>query len=49
MYDHGLITPVVALIIWSLIVLVWLYATRIPAMSRAVPEKCEAVFGREPL
>lgn len=35
MYEHGLIAPVVALIVWSLIVLVWLYATRIPAMARA--------------
>lgn len=35
MYEHGLIAPVVALVIWSLIMLVWLYATRIPAMSKA--------------
>lgn len=35
MYSHGLIAPVVALIIWSLIVLIWLYARRIPAMSAA--------------
>ena len=35
MYDHGLIAPVVALVIWSLVVLVWLYATRIPAMGKA--------------
>jgi hypothetical protein len=35
MYEHGMITPVVALVIWSLIMLIWLYATRIPAMSRA--------------
>ncbi len=35
MYEHGMIAPVVALIAWSLIMLIWLYATRIPAMSRA--------------
>lgn len=35
MYEHGLIAPVVALAAWSLIMLLWLYATRIPAMSRA--------------
>ncbi|MGD9980917.1 MAG: MAPEG family protein [Hyphomonadaceae bacterium] len=35
MYDHGMIAPVVALVIWSLIMLIWLYATRIPAMSKA--------------
>lgn len=35
MYEHGMIAPVVALIAWSLIMLIWLYATRIPAMSKA--------------
>jgi hypothetical protein len=30
-----MIAPVVALIAWSLIMLIWLYATRIPAMSKA--------------
>jgi len=35
MYEHGMIAPVVALIIWSLIMLIWLYATRIPAMAKA--------------
>lgn len=35
MYEHGMIAPVVALVIWSLIMLIWLYATRIPAMSKA--------------
>jgi len=41
MYDHGMIAPVVALVIWSLIMLIWLYATRIPAMAKAKvdPEK----------
>ncbi|HYD89043.1 MAG TPA: MAPEG family protein [Vitreimonas sp.] len=35
MYDYGMIAPVVALVIWSLVMLVWLYATRIPAMAKA--------------
>ena len=35
MYEHGMIAPVVALIVWSLIMLIWLYATRIPAMAKA--------------
>ena len=35
MYEHGMMPPVVALIVWSLIMLIWLYATRIPAMARA--------------
>jgi hypothetical protein len=35
MYEHGMIAPVVALVIWSLIMLIWLYATRIPAMQKA--------------
>jgi hypothetical protein len=35
MYEHGMIAPVVALVIWSLIMLIWLYATRIPAMAKA--------------
>lgn len=35
MYEHGMIAPVVALIAWSLIMLIWLYATRIPAMAKA--------------
>lgn len=35
MYEHGMIAPVVALVAWSLLMLIWLYATRIPAMSKA--------------
>lgn len=35
MYEHGMIAPVVALVIWSLAMLIWLYATRIPAMAKA--------------
>ncbi len=35
MYEHGMIAPVVALVIWTLIMWVWMYATRIPAMQKA--------------
>jgi len=35
MYEHGMIAPVVALVIWTLIMLIWVYATRIPAMAKA--------------
>lgn len=35
MYEHGFLAPVVALIVWSMVVLIWLYATRIPAMNKA--------------
>jgi hypothetical protein len=35
MYAHGMIAPVLALVLWSLLIWVWLYATRIPAMRRA--------------
>jgi len=35
MYEHGLLAPIVALAAWSLLMLIWLYATRIPAMQRA--------------
>ena len=35
MYEHGMIPPVLALIAWTFVMWVWLYATRIPAMRRA--------------
>ena len=34
--DHNaIVAPVVALVLWTLIVQVWMYATRLPAMRRA--------------
>lgn len=42
MYEHGMIAPVVALVIWSLVMLIWLYATRIPAMAKAKVKPGEA-------
>lgn len=35
MYDNGMIAPVLALVLWSLVIWVWMYATRIPAMQKA--------------
>ena len=35
MYQHGLIAPVLALIAWTFVMWVWLYATRIPALRKA--------------
>jgi hypothetical protein len=32
---HSLLTPVLALIVWTLIIWIWMYATRIPAMQAA--------------
>lgn len=34
MYDHGLLAPVIVLVAWTLLMLIWLYATRIPAMAK---------------
>lgn len=47
MYEHGLIAPVVALVLWSLVMWVWLYATRIPAMRRVGVRPQEGAFARE--
>ncbi|MCM8731305.1 MAPEG family protein [Hephaestia sp. GCM10023244] len=36
MIEHSpILAPVVALVAWSLVMWVWMYATRIPAMARA--------------
>ena len=32
---NNLLTPVLALVVWTLIIWIWMYATRIPAMNRA--------------
>lgn len=34
-YLTNMMTPVLALIVWTLVILVWLYARRIPAMRKA--------------
>jgi hypothetical protein len=35
MYAHGMVAPVLALVAWTFVMWVWMYATRIPAMRRA--------------
>jgi hypothetical protein len=47
LYQHGLLTPVVALILWSLVVWVWLYVTRIPGMRKAKVRPQEGAYARE--
>ena len=34
MYTHGLILPVLALVAWTFVMWMWMYATRIPAIQR---------------
>jgi hypothetical protein len=46
MYQHGLITPILALVLWTLVVWIWMYATRIPAMQRARIDPQEAARTR---
>jgi hypothetical protein len=33
--NHGMIGPVLALVAWTFVMWVWLYATRVPAMRKA--------------
>ena len=35
MYSHGLVLPILALIAWTFVMWLWMYATRIPAMRKA--------------
>lgn len=35
MYEHGFAAPALALVGWTLVVWIWMYATRIPAMQAA--------------
>ena len=32
---HSMLQPVIALVLWSMVMWAWLYATRVPAMMRA--------------
>ncbi|PQA88514.1 MAPEG family protein [Hyphococcus luteus] len=38
-----MLTPVLALIVWTLIVWIWMYATRIPAMQKAKIDPQDAI------
>lgn len=46
MYSFGFIAPVLALVAWSLVMWLWMYATRIPAMQKAKLDPQEAVRTR---
>jgi hypothetical protein len=35
MPEHGMIAPVLALVAWTFVMWIWMYATRIPAMQKA--------------
>lgn len=35
MIDHGMLLPIIALVGWTFVMWVWMYATRIPAMQKA--------------
>lgn len=35
MIETAILTPVFALIVWTLVVFIWMYATRMPAMGKA--------------
>ena len=41
MSDHGMIAPVLALVAWTFVMWIWMYATRIPAIQRANVDMAE--------
>lgn len=43
---HDLVLPILALVLWSLVMWIWMYATRIPAMQKAKIDPQEAVKTR---
>ena len=46
MENPGLVLPILALVLWSLVVWLWMYATRIPAMQAARIDPQEAARTR---
>lgn len=46
-FTDTILTPVLALIVWTLIVWVWMYATRIPAMQKAKIDPQDAARTRQ--
>jgi hypothetical protein len=46
MEQPGLIAPILALVLWTLVIWVWMYATRIPAMQKAKIDPQEAMRTR---
>lgn len=43
LYDASFFTPVLVLILWTLLMWVWMYATRIPAMQKAKIDPQDAI------
>jgi hypothetical protein len=41
MLEHGMIAPVLALVAWTFVMWIWMYATRIPAMQSAGVDMAE--------
>jgi hypothetical protein len=46
MDQHGLIAPILALVLWTLVIWIWMYATRIPAIQKAKLDPQEAARTR---
>ena len=46
MAQHGLVVPILALVLWTLVIWIWMYATRIPAMQKAKIDPQEAARTR---
>ena len=44
--DNSILAPAAVLVVWSLIMLLWLAGTRLPAMSKAGIDLSKAVGGR---
>jgi hypothetical protein len=49
MYAHGMIAPVLALVAWTLVMWIWMYATRLPAMQKAKIDVAELARTGAPL
>ncbi|MDK2761240.1 MAG: MAPEG family protein [Sphingopyxis sp.] len=45
MDTHAILGPVAALALWSMLMWIWMYATRIPAMNRAKIDAAKLVGG----
>ena len=46
MSEHGFIAPILALVLWTLVIWIWMYATRIPAIRKANIDPQEAARKR---
>jgi hypothetical protein len=46
MDQHGFVAPILALVLWTLVIWIWMYATRVPAMQKAKIDPQEAARTR---